>query len=106
MFLLLQFEKTLIGLVEAASLDDLRLADKQRFVPRSVEVYKDGYRFWRDPLAPTTVGEAIDDLPKLAAGEGKQETALDSQPTSEYQRVLRHDEARYSILLHPIIPLK
>jgi len=75
-------------------LDDLRLADKQRFVPRSMEVDNDGYRFWREPLAPTTVGEAIDDLPNLEAGEGNQETILTNEPTSEYQRVLRRDEAR------------
>lgn len=75
-------------------LDDLRLADKQRFVPRSTGAEEDSHKFWREPLAPTTVGEAIDDLPKLEAGEGDQETVLNTKPTSEYQKVLRGDEMR------------
>lgn len=44
--------------------------------------------------SPTTVAEAIDDLPSLQAGEGEQEATLTTLPTSEYQTRLRDSENR------------
>jgi DNA (cytosine-5)-methyltransferase 1 len=40
-------------------------------------------------LPPTTVGEAISDLPAIKSGEGEPEMDYDSPPRSEYQRRLR-----------------
>lgn len=45
-------------------------------------------------LPPTTVAEAIDDLPPLAAGEGQEIACLQSRPTSTYQVALRDGQAK------------
>src|SRR5438045_2168101 len=41
---------------------------------------------------PPTVGEAIDDLPPLAAGEGEEESFLRSPAASTYQWLLRGNQ--------------
>jgi DNA (cytosine-5)-methyltransferase 1 len=42
----------------------------------------------------TTVGDALDDLPSLASGQGDNETRLTSTPGSEYQVRLRSNDQR------------
>ena len=52
-----------------------------------------GERQWNHPYRTVdrlvTVDEAISDLPAVAAGEGSEEMAYDSQPSSDYQRWAR-----------------
>ena len=44
--------------------------------------------------AHVTVADAIGDLPSLEAGDGDEEMRIDSSPSTEYQRQLRHPSGR------------
>ena len=74
-------------------LDSLRLSNKQQFVPR-MATNKIAPNFWHEPFSPITVGEAINDLPSLEAGEGEPELELVNKPDSEYQKILREHSSR------------
>jgi DNA (cytosine-5)-methyltransferase 1 len=89
----LAVRKDLDWLGRSSLLDNLRSVDKQQFVPRTANngIAPD---FWREPLSPTTVGEAINDLPPLEAGEGESEVMLFGKPDSQYQRILRENETK------------
>jgi DNA (cytosine-5)-methyltransferase 1 len=75
-------------------IQQLDLLDKQNFIPEAPSTQDVGEILHSSASAPTTVAEAIDDLPPLEAGAGEQETDLTTSPNSAYQILLRKQEKR------------